>query len=789
MFSRLGRWCFTHRWATIGAWIAAIIVIFTIGGALGPGYSEEFEAPASDSGTGFDIIDENFGDNFGAFQSGQIVFRADAGVEDPEVAGAMQDFFAEVAALDEIAALDSPYDAQPGRKQIADEGDLAGQVAFAAVSVNSDIDQVEASQLGRTIEDLAPELDGVQIELGGGLFADVTLPNSEAIGLAFAIVVLILAFGSVLAMGLPIGVAIAGVSSGMGLVLIMSNVMSVPEFATQIGAMIGLGVGIDYALFIVTRYRESLHHGQDPLDAVALAMDTAGRAVLFAGLTVVISLLGMLVIGISFVSGLGISAAVTVTVTMTAALTLLPALLGLAGTRLEITRWRGIIAAGLIGLALLGVGLKLPPVAAFAAIGALAVIVLGLFVGALKRPVERKPPKPREETTAYRWSRLIQRHPWVSAGVGIAIMLTLAAPVLSLRLGFSDEGNFPEGTTTREAYDLMADAFGPGFNGPFLIVMEVSGSDQFPAVLALQEAVAGTDGVAEVVGPIPNDTEDPTASTAAMLQVTADYAPQDERTDQLIERLRDEVVPAAVEGTTLQPYVTGFAALALDFSSYMAERMLIFFAVVLGLSFILLMAVFRSLLVPLKAVIMNVLALAAAYGVTVAVFQWGWGGSLLGIAGAPIEPFIPMMMFAIVFGLSMDYEVFLLSRIREEYDRTGDAKVSVADGLAATARVISAAAAIMVVVFGGFLFGENRVIKLFGTGLAVAVLLDATLIRMLLVPATMELLGDGNWWLPKWLDRILPRINVEGHYLDVGEDGEGLEDEPSSEPEREPALQ
>ncbi len=609
--------------------------------------------------------------------------------------------------------------------------------------------------IGPAIGDLALADRRVTVELGGQVFAEFEPPNSELVGLAFAIVVLILAFGSVLAMGLPIGVALAGVGIGAGLVTLISHVTTVPEFATTLGAMIGLGVGIDYALFIVTRYREGLHHGRDPLDATGIAMDTAGRAVLFAGLTVVISLLGMLLIGLSFVSGLGIAAATTVLVTMAASLTLLPAFLGFAQHRVEITKWRGMIMAGLVAVALLGAGLKIDALLLGMPL-AVVVLIASFAFAPLRKQVPRRPPKPLVETASYRWSRVIQKRPWTAALVGVVVMLTLAVPMLSLRMGFSDEGNYPVGSTTRTAYDLLAEGFGPGFNGPFLVVTEVSGPEQFPAVLKLVEALNADPGIAQALGPIPSDMANPTASRAAMIQVIPTTAPQAEATDDLVIRLRNDVVPTAVEGSGLPAKVTGFVPIALDFGSYLAGRMLVFFAVVLALSFLLLMAVFRSLLVPVKAVIMNLLSIGAAYGIMVAVFQWGWGGSVLGIEGAPIEPFIPMMMFAIVFGLSMDYEVFLLSRMKEEYDRTGDAKESVADGLAATARVITAAAAIMVVVFGSFLFEDNRIIKLFGMGLAVAVLLDATIIRMLLVPATMELLGDKNWWLPEWLDRILP---------------------------------
>ena len=537
-----------------------------------------------------------------------------------------------------------------------------------------------------------------------------------------------------------------------------------PDFATTLGVMIGLGVGIDYALFIVTRYREQLHAGHSVEEAVAIAIDTSGRAVTFAGITVVISLLGMLLMGVTFVSGLGIGAATVVTVTMIASLTLLPALLGYVGPRVDVTRWRGLIAAGLVALGLVGLGLNLSPLlVAFP----LAVIVLiaGFAVAPLKKEVARRPPKPIRETSAYRWSRFVQAHPWPLALGAVVFLLVLTIPLTGLRLGFSDAGNLPEDSSGRQAYDLLSEGFGPGSNGKLLLIAEVpDGADLSSSApyLEISRALSDVPGVQSVSPPVPSDMADPAASGALLWTVVPTTSPQDEATYQLVDDLRTEILPSLTQGTGLDVLVTGGVGIAVDFSSYLAGRMVLFFGVVLTLSFLLLMAVFRSLLVPLKAVVMNLLSIGAAYGAVVAIFQWGWLSDIFGVEPAPIEPFIPMMLFAIVFGLSMDYEVFLLSRIREEWTRTGDSHTSVADGVAATARVITAAAAIMVFVFGSFLLEDDRAIKLFGFGLAFAVLLDATVVRMLLVPATMELLGDRNWWIPGWLDRILPNINVEG---------------------------
>ncbi len=785
MYRSLGQWSFKNWKLVVAAWVLVFIGVGAASGAIGGAFDSSFEIPESESRDGFDALDEYFG-GFGSGQPGSIVFYSERGVEDPEVQAVMTELFEYTTGLDEGIQLTSPYDSGP-QPQIAFAGEEAGKIAYADLTLSLEIDQVEAGLYGEEMRDRAAELieennlEGeLQIETGGAILGGFEPPETELIGLAFAVVVLILAFGSVMAMGLPIGVAVAGVGTGIGIITLLTNVISIPDFAVQIGAMIGLGVGIDYALFIVTRYRNSLAAGHTQIDAVGIAIDTAGRSVIFAGLTVVVSLLGMLLIGLAFISGLGIGAASTVAITMVASVTLLPALLGMVGDRVEVSRVRGIVAAGLVSLTLLSLGLGAGPIALVAFGGALLILVVGRFVPYLNRVVPHRPEKPIRETLAYRWSRVIQRHPWISMIAGAGILLVLAAPVLGLRMGFSDEGNFPEHTSTRKAYDLIADGFGPGFNGPILITAVLDDPAAFGQVPALQEAVESTDGVV-AVSLVPNNFEDPSASEAVLLQVIPDTSPQDAATDDLVKTLRTEVIPGVDDGLDIA--VTGAVPANIDFTSYLGARILLFFGVVLAVSFLLLMAVFRSVVVPIKAVIMNVLSIAAAYGIVVAIFQWGWFGDFFGIAGAPIEPFIPMMLFAIVFGLSMDYEVFLLSRIKEEYEKTGDSRNSVADGLAATARVITAAAAIMIVVFGSFMFEDDRIIKLFGLGLAMAVFLDATLVRMLLVPATMELLGDRNWWLPKWLDRIIPNLNVEGTEPPPPALADQVE-----EPEAEPAL-
>jgi RND superfamily putative drug exporter len=766
LLGRVAGWCFDHRIKAVGLWLVALFAIFGAAGAAGSQFSASSSVPGSGSAAGFAVLAEHFPALGTGGQSGTIVFRARQGVDDPEVKAAMEELFGLVDAGFPDAkgvpehpggTVVSPY-TSGGSGQIARTGSLAGQVAYAQVNLSAGVHDTESGLIGQAISAHAPAIEGLEVLPGGQYLAVVAPPQTELIGLAFAMLVLIVAFGSVLAMGLPIAVALGGVGAGIGTTLLLSHLFTVPENTTLLGMMIGLGVGIDYALFIVSRYREGLHAGRSPRDATVAAMDSAGRAVVFAGTTVMISMLGLVLVGIGWIGGMGIGVSTTVLATMLTSTTLLPALLGFARERVELTRWRGLIAAGFTAVALLGLGLGFAPLAAVAAVLVALTLLASVAIRPLRRTVPRRVAKPVRATYAYRWSRVIQHHPWRWLIGATAVLLVLAAPVTNLRLGWADEGNFPKGTPTRQAYDLLAQGFGAGFNGPFLVTVVPDAGDSPEAVQRLQRVLARTPGIAAVTPPI---ADDPAHPTAYLMSLVATTTPQDEATSALVRRLRSDVIPAAVAGTGLDVDVTGSAATKIDITDFLATRMFVFFGAVLALSFLLLMTVFRSLLVPLKAVIMNVLSIGAAYGVVVAVFQWGWAGQLLGIEGGPINPFIPMMLFAVVFGLSMDYEVFMLSRIREEYLRTGDATTSVADGLASTARVITAAAAIMVVVFASFMLEDIREIKLFGLGLALAVFLDATLVRMVVVPATMELLGDRNWWLPKWLDRILPHLEIE----------------------------
>ncbi|HEX6786686.1 MAG TPA: MMPL family transporter [Acidimicrobiales bacterium] len=756
MLQRLARTCFRRRWIVLGVWVVVLFGLNVLAnGVIGSNFRTDFKLPDTESRTVFQLLEKANPDRSGT--TSQIVFQDASGVNTPEVQQAMDGLFQKVDQLKGVQVV-SPFAQQAGGPQAGGQqinGD--GTIAFAELNV-SDRSQSQYTSLANRIRDLGDEVKvkGLNIEYGGDMFAEFTVPSSELLGILAAVIILLIAFGSVLAMGLPIGTALFGLGTGISLVVLGSHLLSMPDFSTQLAAMIGLGVGIDYALFIVTRYREALHGGQAPEDATATALDTAGRAVLFAGTTVMISLLGMFLIGLKFVSGLAVAGSLAVLTMMLASVTLLPALLGFTKDRIDVTTWRGVIGllAPTIGI-LLSILTGIPVFALVGILSTVVVVVASLtFAKRLKHQIPRRRQRPREKTFWYRWSRMIQHRPWPALAFGLIALLVLALPVLSIRLGFGDNGNLPEKQTARHAYDLLAKGFGPGFNGPLTLVATVPAGTDPTTLQPVSDAVAATPDVAFASPPIMLSDD------LALWTVYPKSAPQDEATEKLVHTLRDDVLPS----TGVPVLVGGITAVSVDFSSYLGSRLPYFIGAVLLFSFILLMAVFRSVVVPLKAVILNLLSIGAAYGVVVAVFQWGWGSSLIGLGrSGPIESWAPMMLFAIVFGLSMDYEVFLLSRIREEYDRTHDNATAVADGLASTARVITAAALVMVSVFASFVLGDQRAIKLFGLGLAVAVLIDATLVRMLLVPATMELLGDRNWWLPKWLDRLLPKLNVDGN--------------------------
>jgi putative drug exporter of the RND superfamily len=748
MFTSLARACVRHRWIVIGVWLALLIGINAVAAGVGADWRTDFVLPDSESKDVQELLEANDPNRAGF--AGQIVVRAEQGVDDPEVESALNEII-NFAAEQPGVTVTSPYD---NPQQISEDG----TIAYAQLDI-SDRGFQEIIDLGTEIEEFGDSQEsvaGLEVEYGGDPFSEFELPESEIYGVIAAVVILILAFGSVLAMGLPIGTALFGLGIATALVSLGSNVIDIPDFTTAMVAMIGLGVGIDYALFIVTRYREGLRLGLNVEDSVAESMDTSGRAVLFAGITVIISLMGLFLMGLSFVQGIALAASLGVLMMMLGSLTLLPALLGWIGTRIDHTTRAalGAVALGVAG-AFFGLITKQEGIFIFGMLAAVVLFVASFFVKSLRKEIPHRHEPVKEQRLWYRWSRLIQRRPWPPLIGATALLVILAIPLFGIRLGFGDYGNYPEDKTVRRAYDLLAEGFGPGTNGPLFITVEGATASDPDALGAFVDTIAGTENVATA---FPADLDN---DSLALVIVNPESAPQDSETTSLVNHLRDDVIPES----GIDAQVGGLTAASTDFADYMGDRMPLLIGVVLLLSFLLLMAVFRSLLVPLKAVVMNLLSIGAAYGIIVAIFQWGWLKDVVGVdRSGPIEAWVPMFMFAIVFGLSMDYEVFLLSRIREEYDRTKNNAVAVADGLASTARVITAAALIMFCVFGAFALGDDRQLKLFGLGLGIAVLLDATVVRMVLVPATMELLGDRNWWLPKWLDRILPNIKVEGEH-------------------------
>jgi putative drug exporter of the RND superfamily len=717
MLESLARFSFRHKWLVLFFWMlilgATVLLSITEGGK----YVNNFSLPGTETERTVDLLEESFPAQAG--DVGQIVFKAEDGIA--AVRPRMEAGFAAAQKTsDHILTINSPYGPQ-GARQVASLGPDAGKIAFAEIQFD-----VAANLLPEELSDEIQEAvnravkpdEKLQVEYGGFAFQEIAPPfggREEKIGIAAAVLILLIAFGSVLAMGLSMFIALFSLGISLSALVILARFMDVVTFAPLLTMMIGLGVGIDYALFIVTRYRQGLHDGKSPEVATVIATNTAGRAVLFAGCTVIVSLMGMFLMRLSFMNGLAVGAGIAVLVTMLASITLLPALLGVVGKNID--------------------RLSIHP----------------------RR--KGRPAKPKEKMLAYRWSRKVQRHPVLFVVLSLMILGTLAAPAASIRLGNQDAGNAPTALTTRRAYDLLTEAFGPGYNAPLIVGASFKAPESFKDLQRLAGHLAGDFGVANVTPVIPNDPANP---TAAIIQVYGKFPPQDIENDELVKHLRGDIIAPFAKQTGIVIHAGGPAAVGIDLTDKLTERLPIFFGGVILLSFLLLMAAFRSILVPLKAAIMNLIAIAAAFGVLVAVFQWGWGAELIDVdRTGPIQAFSPMLLFAILFGLSMDYEVFLLSRIKEEHERTGNNAQAVADGLAQTARVITAAAAIMVTVFFSFVLGDDPNAKLVGLGLAVAVLIDATLVRMVLVPATMELLGEANWWLPRWLDRILPRLKIE----------------------------
>ena len=691
MLDRLARTCFRRRWIVLATWLVLLVGFSAAGSALTGEWAGEGRLPGTGSQRAQDLLERELPQRSG---EGGMIVLGDI-TADKHAADAL---LAAVATLPGVASVGGVEISPGGRVAAASVVFAPGSEEDVFATATRVADATKAARSG-----------GLDVELSGNWFAEGGMPASEVFGILAACLILVVAFGSVVAAGVPIVTALFGVGIAMAGVSLGANVFSTAEFTPQVTAMIGIGVGIDYALFIVTRYRGALERGVGREDAVAEAIGTAGRAVLFAGCTVIVSMLGMILMGLSFLHGLAVGAPFGVLVSVIAAVTLVPAMLGILGRRID-----------------------------------------SLHLGR-RRSVNT------DGGVWWRWGRFVQRRPVAVAAAGLAVLLVAGAPLLGMRLGFADQGNDPTSSTTRRAHDLMVQGFGAGSVGPIVVALDTSRPGAAASVPAVLDRLRSSPGVLDVAEPITGPSG---AATLAILTPTT--GPQDEATATLLHELREDVIPAAVAGTPLQVHLGGQTAAGIDFAEVISRRLPIFIGAVLALSFLLLLVVFRSVLVPLKAVLMNLLSIGAAYGVLVAVFQWGWAGELLGVSGqAPIEPWAPMMLFAIVFGLSMDYEVFLLSAVRETYDETGDNASAVASGLAATGRVITAAAAIMVCVFASFVLSDVRELKLIGLGLAVAVAVDATIVRVVLVPATMELLGKANWWLPRWLDRLLPDVSVE----------------------------
>jgi RND superfamily putative drug exporter len=712
---RLASWSFRHRWIVVGAWVAAFLILFGVVKAAGTDYSNDFTLPASESTRALELLQAAAPQESG--DSEQIVIATSGGakVTDAQVQQSVEAMLAKVETLPHVVAVQSPYASDAPGQINPDE-----TVAFATVTLDQqaqDLSIAYAKQFVQTATTAAG--DGVVIAVSGQLAQQANQPSvgGTGLGIITAGIVLFLVFGSLFAMAMPLASALIALGTAISVIGLVSKVMTMPVFSTELVLLIGLGVGVDYALFIVSRHRQGLQAGRSVQESVELAIDTSGRAVLFAGTIVCVALLGMFTLGISFLYGLAVASSIGVLFTMVAALTLLPAMLGFVGPKILSRKQRRTLAA-------------------------------------------EGPHGSREDGFWVRWAGAVEKSPVLFGAIALVLILALAAPFLRLRLGSSDQGNDAIGSTTRTAYDLLAQGFGPGFNGPLLVVAQTTDPAQADAMTQLATTIQTQPGVAAVTPVTTIPAED--GSAVVLFSVYPTSAPQDAATTDLIKTLRDGVIPPVATSSGATVYVGGITAIFTDFATVLTSKLPLFIGAVVLFSFILLALVLRSLVVPLKAAIMNLLSIAAAFGIVTAVFQWGWLGDLFGVSRpGPVEAFLPVMLFAILFGLSMDYEVFLVMRIHEEWLRSGDNGLAVRRGLSATGGTITAAAAIMIVVFGSFILGGERIIKEFGLGLAAAIFVDAVIIRTALVPSLMLLMGKANWWFPVWLDRILPRIHVE----------------------------
>ncbi|MEU5028464.1 MMPL family transporter [Streptomyces milbemycinicus] len=716
------RWCLRHRLVVLLLWVGALFGTAVASGVAGSAYANVFGFPGTESSRAMERMEKAFPQRAGDTDS--VVWEVDQGksVKDPAVRERMSAALADIGKLPEVGTVVSPYEPE-GARQISENG----RIAYAEVTFTKQAFELRKENIQKVV-DRAEEARtaGLRVELGGQAIEQTQEPPaglSEAVGIVAAAVVLFLAFGSLFAMLLPLLNAVFAVGTGLSALVLLSHVVDLPDVAPLMGSLIGLGVGIDYALFIVTRHRKGLRAGLDPAESATRALDTSGRAVLFAGGTVCIALLAMFSLDLSFLNGVAIGATLTTLLSVAAAVTLLPAMFGFLGHRVLSRRERRALAE--------------------------------------EGPREGERPGGR----AVRWASFVERRPKALAAVALVVMAVLAIPTLSLRLGTNDQGNQPESQTTRKAYDLLAEGFGPGFNGPLLMVADVSGgAAEQRALDGLVRRVNATEGVVRAVrlAATAGPGEPGAAQDTAVVQVVPTTSPQSEKTDRLIDTLRDDIVPAAERGTALEVDIGGATAIQKDFASVIGERLPPFIALIVGLGALLLLVAFRSVVVPLTAAVMNLIAAAASFGVLVAVFQWGWGMELLGLGKeGPIISFLPVIMLPLLFGLSMDYQVFLVSRMHEEWVHTKDNARAVRAGLADTSRVINCAALIMICVFSSFILSGDRGGVMAGLGLAGSVALDAFILRMVLVPALMQLIGRANWWLPRAIDKRLPHLAVD----------------------------
>ncbi|WNM31680.1 MMPL family transporter [Streptomyces sp. Li-HN-5-11] len=707
--SPLARWCHRHRLAVVLVWLGLLLALGAGVGAAGSAFGDSSTSQNTDSAKATALLQQ--ASNSAAGKSGRVVWQVDGGkVTEPAAERAMTGALGRIVHAPGVASVTSPY-TPVGRAQVSKDG----HTAYATVAFDPDVADAQIDHVKQLAT--APEAKGLHIALNGQAFTVNPKPNpvADAMGIALAFVVLLFVFRAVWVAVLPIVTAIIGVGTSAIVVMLLSHVITLSDTTLTLGSLIGLGVGIDYALFIVNRHRANLQAGMGVAESIAKSLNTSGRAVVFAGLTVVVALLGMLTLNVGIINGMAIGAAVTVVLTVLAAITLLPALLGMLGARVLGRRERRRLAGG---------------AAAFA----------------------------RGTGLWGRWAERVQARPKTLGLVALAVLAALAFPTLSLRLGAADDGNLPTTSTNRQAYDMIADGFGPGFNGPLVLAAQTPTAADKAAEAKLVTALKQVDGVASATAAPMKEGQ-----TVGVISVVPTTSPQSAATSDLIGHLRDDVIPQAEQGTSMKVYVGGLTASNDDFASVLLGKLPVFVLVIAALGFLLLTVAFRSLLIPAVGAVLNILSIGVAFGAIVVVFQYGFGAGLLGLGAAgPIESFVPILVVGIMFGLSMDYQVFLVSRMREEWTHTGDSHRAVRVGQAETGKVIAVAATIMFCVFGSFVFGGMRVISEFGLSLAVAVALDALLIRMVVVPALMHLCGGANWWLPRRLDRALPRVSVEG---------------------------